>query len=67
MQSSWEGDWAKLWHLHSVLADSKAVAKQVQTLILEEKMKKSGAGGGLGWGLKVVRHMPWGALSVILG
>ena len=35
-------------HLHSVLADSKAVARQVQTLILEEKMKKSGAGGGGG-------------------
>ena len=47
VQSSWEADWAKLWHLHSVLADSKAVAKQVQTLILEEKMKKSGAGGGV--------------------
>ena len=56
-----------MWHLHSVLADSKAVAKQVQTLILEGKMKKSGAGGGLGWGLKVVRHMPWGALSGITG
>jgi hypothetical protein len=67
VQSSWEADWAKLWHLHSVLADSKAVAKQVQTLILEEKMKNLVQGGGLGWGLKVVRHMPWGALSGITG
>jgi hypothetical protein len=63
VQSLWEADWAKLWHLHTVLADSKAVARQVQTLILEDKMKKSGGGGGVGWGLKVVRHMPWGALS----
>ncbi len=29
----------------------------------QEKIEKSGRGGGLGWGQKVVGHMPWGALS----
>jgi hypothetical protein len=28
-----------------------------------EKIEKSGRGGGLGWGQKVVGHMHWGALS----
>ena len=39
------------------------VARPVQTPVLEEKIEKSGRGGGLGWGQKVIRHMPWGALS----
>ncbi len=30
---------------------------------LQGKIEKSGRGGGLVWGQKVVRHMPWGALS----
>ena len=46
-----------------ILADSMAVARQVQTLIFREKIENSGRGGGLGWGQKVVGHMPWGALS----
>jgi hypothetical protein len=29
----------------------------------QEKIKKLGRGGGLGWGQKVVGHMPWDALS----
>ena len=40
-----------------------AVARQVQTPILEGKIEKSGRRGGMGWGQKVVGHMPWGALS----
>jgi hypothetical protein len=40
-----------------------AVARQGQTLILPEKIKKSGREVGLGWGCKVDGHMPWGALS----
>ena len=40
-----------------------AVARQVPTLILDGKIEKSGRRGGLGWGQKVVGHMPWGALS----
>ena len=40
-----------------------AVARQVQTLILQGKIEKSGREGGLGWGCKVDGHMPWGALS----
>ena len=40
-----------------------AVARQVPTPILEGKIEKSGRRGGLGWGQKVVGHMPWGALS----
>ena len=31
--------------------------------ILEGKIEKSGRRGGMGWGQKVVGHMPWGALS----
>ena len=30
---------------------------------LQGKIEKSGRGGGLVWGQKVVGHMPWGALS----
>ncbi len=49
-----EGEWAKFWHVHSILADSKAVARQVPTLILQEKMKKScGGGGGVVMGSKI--------------
>ena len=40
-----------------------AVARQVPTPILDGKIEKSGRRGGLGWGQKVVGHMPWGALS----
>ena len=40
-----------------------AVARQVKTPILEGKIEKSGRRGGLGWGQKVIGHMPWGALS----
>ena len=45
------------------LAVSMAVSRQVQTLILQEKIEKSGREGGLGWGQTVDGHMPWGALS----
>ncbi len=58
----WEGDWAKIWPVRSILADTMAVARQVQTPVLQEKIEKSGR-GGLGWGQKVAGHMPWGALS----
>ena len=51
------------WPLLRTLAVSMAVARQVQTLILQEKIEKSGREGGLGWGCKVDGHMPWGALS----
>jgi hypothetical protein len=44
-----------------------AVARQGQTLILPEKIKKIGSKGackvGLRWGCKVDGHMPWDALS----
>ena len=40
-----------------------AMARQVPTPILEGKIEKSGRRGRLGWGQKVVGHMPWGALS----
>ena len=58
-----EGDSAKFWRVQSIRADSMAVARQVPTPILEGKIEKSGRRGGLGWGQKVVGHMPWGALS----
>jgi hypothetical protein len=32
----------KFWPVQSMLVDSKAVARQAQTLILQEKIKKSG-------------------------
>ena len=62
-QCAWEGDWAKFGPAWMILADSTAVARQVQTPILEGKIEKSGRRGGLGWGQKVVGHMSWGALS----
>ena len=46
-----------------ILAVSMAVARQVQTLILQEKIEKSGREWGLGWGQTVDGPMPWGALS----
>ena len=58
-----EGDSAKFWRVQSIRADSMAVARQVPTPILDGKIEKSGRRGGLGWGQKVVGHMPWGALS----
>jgi hypothetical protein len=51
------------WPLQRILAVSMAVARQVKTLIFSEKIKKSGREVGLGWGQKLDRHMPWGALS----
>jgi hypothetical protein len=51
------------WPLLRTLAVSMAVARQVQTLILQEKIEKSGREWGLGWGQTVDGPMPWGALS----
>ena len=47
-----EGDLAKFWPVWSILADSMAVARQVQTPVLQEKIEKSGRGGGVGMGTK---------------
>jgi hypothetical protein len=51
------------WPILRTLAVSMTVARQGQTLIFSEKIKKSGREVGLGWGCKVDGHMPWGALS----
>ncbi len=44
-----------------------AVVRLAQTLVLEEKIEKSGRWGGgvvvVGGCQKVIGHMPWGALS----
>jgi hypothetical protein len=44
-----------------------AVARLVQTPVVQEKIEKSGRAGRLGWGQKVVGHMPWGAEWVTPG
>jgi hypothetical protein len=54
----------------SVLLASRDVEErheQVQISILQEQKSGRRGDGGLGWGLQVVRHIPWGALTPLSG